>query len=68
MHSTITQKAYNIDVVVTQHDNCVFSKCYFVDTNLRYGPVTWRGISLLDLGEVLHFWKNQNPLIPRPKA
>ena len=34
---------------------------------LVYHPVTWRGISLLDLGEVLNVWKNQDPLIPRPK-
>ena len=32
------------------------------------GPVTWRGISLLDLGGVLNLWKNQDPLIPWPKC
>ena len=33
-----------------------------------HGPVTWRGISLLDLGEALNLWKNQNPLIRWPKG
>ena len=37
-------------------------------SNLSNGPVTWRGRSLLDLGEVQKFWKNQNPLIPWPKG
>ena len=34
----------------------------------NYGPLTWQGISLLDFGGVLNFWKNQDPLIPRPKC